>query len=66
MTDVAAMLAEAERPVLLAGGDVWLGRADGELRAFVEALRVPTFANGQGRGCLPADHELAFSRPARS
>ncbi len=23
---------------------------------------MPTFANGQGRGCLPADHELAFSR----
>jgi len=23
---------------------------------------VPTFVNGLGRGCLPADHELAFSR----
>ncbi|MCU1460695.1 MAG: putative TPP-requiring enzyme [Acidimicrobiales bacterium] len=62
VVDVAAMVAQAERPVLLAGGDVWLGGADDELRAFVEALRLPTFANGQGRGCLPADHELAFSR----
>jgi acetolactate synthase-1/2/3 large subunit len=25
-------------------------------------LRLPTFVNGLGRGCLPADHELAFSR----
>ena len=33
--------------------------------AFVEAARVPVFVNGMGRGTLPADHELAFSR-ARS
>jgi acetolactate synthase-1/2/3 large subunit len=26
---------------------------------------VPVFLNGQGRGCIPADHELAFAR-ARS
>src|SRR5207302_8874225 len=32
------------------------------LRRCVEALRVPTFVNGLGRGCLPADHELAFAR----
>src|SRR5205085_3321314 len=24
--------------------------------------RIPVFANGLGRGCLPANHELAFSR----
>jgi len=32
------------------------------LRRCVEELRVPTFVNGLGRGCLPADHELAFAR----
>ena len=35
------------------------------MRAFAEAARVPVFVNGMGRGTLPADHELAFSR-ARS
>jgi acetolactate synthase-1/2/3 large subunit len=35
------------------------------MRRFVERARVPTFVNGMGRGTLPADHELAFSR-ARS
>jgi len=35
------------------------------MRAFVEQSRVPTFVNGMGRGLLPADHALAFSR-ARS
>jgi acetolactate synthase-1/2/3 large subunit len=35
------------------------------MRALAERLRVPVFLNGLGRGCLPADHELCFSR-ARS
>jgi acetolactate synthase I/II/III large subunit len=58
----AELLAQAERPALIAGSDVFWDAAWEPLRAAVEALRVPTFANGQGRGCLPADHELAFSR----
>jgi len=58
----AALLAGAERPILVAGTDVWWNGAEHALRAAVESLRVPTFVNGLGRGCLPADHELAFSR----
>ena len=58
----AALLASAARPVLVAGGDVWADGAWEALRRCVETLRVPTFVNGQGRGCLPADHELAFAR----
>jgi len=58
----ADLLARAERPALIAGSDVWWDGAHEALRAVVEALRVPTFVNGLGRGCLPADHELAFSR----
>jgi len=58
----AELLAGAERPVLLAGSDVWWGGAWEPLRRCVEALRVPTFMSGLGRGCLPMDHDLAFSR----
>jgi acetolactate synthase-1/2/3 large subunit len=58
----AALLAGADRPLLVCGGDVWWNRAEDALRAAVEWLRVPTFVNGLGRGCLPADHELAFAR----
>ena len=55
-------IAKAERPALVAGTDVyWEGAWEG-LVAAVEHLRVPTFVNGLGRGCIPADHELAFSR----
>src|SRR5207248_6484978 len=32
------------------------------LRALAERHRIPVFLNGLGRGCLPADHELFFSR----
>jgi acetolactate synthase-1/2/3 large subunit len=60
--DVARLLGEAERPVLIAGSNVWLDGAERALRELVEAAELPTFTNGQGRGCLPADHRLCFSR----
>jgi acetolactate synthase-1/2/3 large subunit len=62
----AALVAAAERPALVAGSDVWWEGAWDALRGLVESLRVPTFANGLGRGCLPSDHELAFSRTRRA
>jgi len=62
---VGALLREAERPVIMAGAGLYWGRGEESLRALAEELRVPVFLNGLARGCLPADHELAFSR-ARS
>jgi acetolactate synthase I/II/III large subunit len=59
---VAALVAGAERPAFVVGGDVWFGRAEDALRRTAEALRVPVFMNGMGRGCLPADDPLAFAR----
>ncbi len=62
-TDEAArMLAGAERPVIMAGTGVYWAHAEGELRRLAETLAIPVFLNGMGRGCLPADHELCFSR----
>ncbi len=60
-----ARLREAERPVIMAGTNLYWGRAEQELRELAEAIGIPVFLNGLGRGCLPADHDLAFSR-ARS
>ena len=62
MKRAASLIANAERPALIAGTDVYFASAWPALRAAVETMRVPVFANGLGRGCLPADHELAFSR----
>jgi acetolactate synthase-1/2/3 large subunit len=57
-----AILAAAERPVIMAGTNLYWARGEGPLRELAEALGIPVFLNGMGRGCLPADHELAFSR----
>ncbi|MCW2989136.1 MAG: thiamine pyrophosphate protein binding domain protein [Solirubrobacterales bacterium] len=60
--EAAKLLAAAERPSIMAGSGLYWGHGEGELRALAEALGIPVFLNGLGRGCLPADHELAFSR----
>jgi acetolactate synthase-1/2/3 large subunit len=57
-----SLLAEAERPVIMAGSDLWWGHGEHALLALAETLRVPVFLNGLARGCVPADHELAFAR----
>ncbi len=59
---VATMIAQAERPAFIVGSDVYWEGAWEALGHAAEALRVPCFFNGLGRGCLPADHELAFLR----
>ncbi len=58
----AALLRDAERPAIMAGTGLYWGRGENALRELAEALRVPVFLNGLGRGCVPADHELCFSR----
>jgi acetolactate synthase-1/2/3 large subunit len=59
------LLASAERPVIMAGTDLYWGHGEGALLELAQALRIPVFLNGLARGCVPADHELFFSR-ARS
>lgn len=61
-SQIAALLDSAECPVIVAGSDVYWEGAWDSLRSLVEAARVPTFLNGMGRGCLPADHPLCFAR----
>jgi acetolactate synthase-1/2/3 large subunit len=60
--EAAALLAGAERPAIMAGTGLYWAHGEDELRRLAEALGIPVFLNGMGRGCLPADHELAFSR----
>ena len=61
----AALLAGAERPVIIAGSDVWAGDAIAALREAAETLQIPVFANGMGRGALPPGHPLAFAKARR-
>jgi acetolactate synthase-1/2/3 large subunit len=61
----AALLAAAERPVIMAGTDLYWGHGEEALRELARTLRIPVFLNGLARGCVAADDELFFSR-ARS
>jgi acetolactate synthase-1/2/3 large subunit len=66
VTRAAALLAAAERPVIIAGSDVYTGDAVAALREAAETLQVPVIANGMGRGVLPPDHPLAFAKARRA
>ena len=56
----AALLARAERPVLLGGSSVYWDGAPETLARLAEATGVPVYLNGMGRGCLPPDHPSFF------
>jgi acetolactate synthase-1/2/3 large subunit len=58
----ARLLSEAERPVVMAGTDLYWGHGEQALLELAETLQIPVFLNGLARGCVPADHELFFSR----
>ena len=60
--EAAKLLAEAERPAIMAGTNLYWAQAENELRDLAEALGIPVFLNGLGRGCLPPHHELYFAR----
>src|SRR3954463_4807819 len=51
---LARLLAEASRPVVIAGSGVWWDDAAVSLAAFADSAGVPVFMNGAGRGSLPA------------
>ncbi|TMI05561.1 MAG: 3D-(3,5/4)-trihydroxycyclohexane-1,2-dione acylhydrolase (decyclizing), partial [Betaproteobacteria bacterium] len=54
----AAVLRDAKRPLLIAGGGVLYGLATEALRAFVETHAVPVAETQAGKGALPWDHPL--------
>jgi acetolactate synthase-1/2/3 large subunit len=58
----AELLSGAERPVIMAGTDMYWGHGEQALLELAQTLRIPVFLNGLARGCVPADHELFFSR----
>src|SRR5262245_59116534 len=58
---LAALLRDAERPVVIAGGGVYWDDAAGSLASLAAAFGAPVFMNGAGRGSLPSDHPCAFA-----
>ncbi len=61
---LADLVANAEKPCILLGNQVWTCRATDDAVEFVRQLDVPAFMNGSGRGTLPPGdpHHLQLSR----
>jgi acetolactate synthase-1/2/3 large subunit len=58
--DAVALLAQAEKPILVSGSGILWSQASAELRRFVELTGIPFYTTPQGRGVIPDDHELSF------
>ncbi|MEE2777994.1 MAG: thiamine pyrophosphate-binding protein [Acidobacteriota bacterium] len=67
-TDIQAaldLLRGAERPLVIVGKGAAYGRAEDEVRAFIEATQLPFLPTPMGKGVIPDSHPLSVA-PARS
>jgi len=58
--EAIALLARAERPVVLGGSGVWWSDGAAAFRAFIEAAGIPFYTTPISRGSAPDDHPLSF------
>jgi acetolactate synthase-1/2/3 large subunit len=54
----ARVIAEAQKPIIVAGGGVKHSGAGGELVALAENLSIPVATSLNGKGTIPDDHPL--------
>jgi acetolactate synthase-1/2/3 large subunit len=61
--EAALAIAEAQRPIVYAGGGVLNADACAELRALVDSAQLPAVVTLMGKGCLPDSHPLNYGAP---
>ena len=59
VTEAGELIIKAERPVIVAGGGVYLSRAFEELRALAELLAIPVLTSAGGKGSIQENHPLS-------
>jgi acetolactate synthase-1/2/3 large subunit len=62
LSEIGTLLAEARRPVLVLGTDVWADGAEEAALRLVETLGLPAVTNGMGRGVVPGGHPLLVTK----
>ncbi len=60
LDEAAALVREARRPLIVAGGGVIYSGATEALRGFVEVTGIPVAETQAGKGSLPYDHPSAL------
>lgn len=58
--EAVALLAKAERPLILGGSGVWWSDGAAAFRALVDATGIPFYTTPLSRGTVPEDHPLAY------
>ncbi len=59
----AQLIAESEKPLILAGHGVVISRAAGELKELAEKAQIPVISTLLGLGGFPGSHELFMGMP---
>src|SRR4051794_1935105 len=59
---IGRLIADAQRPLLILGTDVWADGAEHAALELVEGLGVPAITNGMGRGVVPGGHPLLVTK----
>jgi len=64
--EAAALLAQAERPVIYAGQGIHYAEAWDQLKALAERLQAPVTTTLAGKSAFPEDHELSLGTAGRT
>ena len=60
VAEALGMLAEAERPLVMAGGGVFFSGGASELERFIDVTNIPFYTAPMSRGLVPEDHAVSF------
>src|SRR5262245_17171033 len=63
LREAAKAIAEAQRPIVYAGGGVLNADACAELHELVSSAHLPAVVTLMGKGCLPDSHPLNYGPP---
>jgi len=63
--DALRVLREAQRPLVIVGKGAAYARAEDEIRAFIDATKLPFLPTPMGKGVVSDEHELSIA-PGRS